>query len=91
MGNYEVKALTWIHRPSHEIGDRLTLRADGIYELRMQGQRESTSVKSGHWEFTDGRIPEVELDHAGYPIKCDGQTVKLVIDDDIDARYQKIK
>jgi len=91
VGNYEVKALTWIRRPSHEIGERLTLRADGTYEIRMPEQGQSTSIKSGHWEFKDDKIPEVELDHGGYPIKCDRHTVKLVIDDDIDARYEKLK
>jgi hypothetical protein len=91
VGNYEVKALTWIRDPSHEIGERLTLREDGTYELTMPGPSESTSVKSGHWGFTDGPIPEVDLDRAGYPIKCNRDTVKLVIDDDIDARYEKLK
>jgi len=90
VGNYELKSPTWISRPSYEIGERLTLREDGTYERRMPGQGERTSVKSGHWEFTDGRIPEVEFDHGGYPIKCDRHTVKLVIDDDIDARYEKL-
>jgi hypothetical protein len=91
VGNYEVKALTWIRRPSHEVGERLTLRADGTWELRMPRQGESTWVKSGHWELTDDGMPEVQLDHAGYPIKCNRHTVKLVIDDDIDARYEKLK
>ena len=53
VGNYEVKALTRITRPSHEIGERLTLRADGTYELRIREHDQNTSVKSGHWEFTD--------------------------------------
>lgn len=91
VGSYEAKADTWIGRPSHEAGERLTLRADGTYELTRPSQDRGTPGKVGHWEFTDTGTPEVELDHAGYPVRFNRHAAELVIDDDINARYERLK
>ncbi len=71
--------------------DRLTLNADGKYDLVQGGATKARSEKTGLWHFSSGDRPEVLLDHSGYPVKIGGNEVKLLIDDDLGIWYSKTK
>jgi hypothetical protein len=47
--------------------------------------------EDGIWQFHSGDFAEVELDHSGYPVRMNGDEVRLLIDSDIDTWYAKSK
>lgn len=73
------------------IGDRLILNNDGKYEIIIDKQSRPGSVITGHWIWTDGDPAIVYLDHGGYPIELDGKNIRLIIDNDINGRYEKLR
>ncbi len=75
--------------PSHQIGERLRLQNDGMYELDHGGQSGSEAVITGRWTFRNGNPPTIYLDHAGFPVDSDGGNIRLVVNDDVNARYEK--
>ncbi len=69
--------------------DVLTLRADGKYVLvRMPGGHPA-SQEQGTWRLVEGSTPSILLDHAGYPIRVQGNQARLLIDDDLGQWYEK--
>jgi hypothetical protein len=71
--------------------DRLTLRADGSYELLEGGPTKHKSRRIGSWHLVRGERPELVLDHAGYPIELSGKVVRLLIDTDVGIWYSKVE
>jgi hypothetical protein len=71
--------------------DRLTLQADGKYDLVQGGPTKAKSEKTGFWTFTGGDPAQVMLDHAGYPALMKGGEVRLMIDYDTGIWYDKSK
>ena len=72
----------------HEL-DHLVLQSDGRYDLVQGGSTRAKSEKVGLWHFYGGSSPEVDLDHAGYPIRVEGKEIRLLIDDDVGIWYAK--
>lgn len=72
--------------------DRLVLRSDGNFDLVEGGSTKPRTETIGRWTIrkdrNNGRI--VMLDHAGYPIRIEGNDVKLLIDDDVGIWYAKV-
>ena len=90
VGTYVFRSDAPQYTPEYRIGERLTLHADGTYVLES-GEGNETIVKSGRWVFRDGDPPTVDLDHSGYPIELRSKGVRLIVNDDVDARYEKTK
>ena len=72
------------------LGDELILQGDGTYRIERRNRSEEL-VLSGHWRLSDGNPSTVYLDHAGYPVRLQDGNVRLVVNDDVDARYEKLK
>lgn len=77
--------------PSHQIGDHLKLQDDGTYELDRASRSGPGSIITGHWVFTKGDSPTVDLGHAGFPVRLNGDNVELIVNDDVNARFEKSK
>lgn len=71
--------------------DHLVLQSDGKYDLVQGGSTKEVSEKKGLWNFYDGNPPEINLDHAGYPVQIKGNEIRLLIDDDLGIWYAKTK
>jgi hypothetical protein len=71
--------------------DHLVLESDGKYDLVQGGSTKEVSEKKGLWNFYDGNPPEIDLDHAGYPVQIEGNEIRLLIDDDLGIWYAKTK
>jgi hypothetical protein len=74
----------------HEL-DRLTLQADGNYELIEGGPTRRKSKKTGVWHLSRGERPQLLLNHSGYPIEISGNEVRLLIDSDLGIWYSKVE
>lgn len=79
-----------LHTPVHQMGETLTLRRDGNYEIGRTGGKGAGSILRGHWIFENGNPPTVYLDHSGYPLKWDGDQMELVVNEDVNAHYVKV-
>jgi hypothetical protein len=90
VGTYVFKSDAPNRTPSHRIGERLTLHGDGTYILKS-GEGNASVVNSGRWVFRDGDPATIDLDHAGYPIELRSEGVRLIVNNDVDARYEKTK
>lgn len=55
------------------------------------GPTKSKSQKTGFWHFSGGDPAEVDLDHAGYPVRVKRDEVRLMVDDDVGIWYAKAK
>jgi hypothetical protein len=71
--------------------DLLVLKADGKYDLVQGGSTKELFEKKGLWNFYNGNPPEIDLDHAGYPVQIKGSEIRLLIDDDLGIWYAKTK
>jgi hypothetical protein len=91
VGNYVYKSQDPEGKASDHEWDRLTLDADGKYDLVQGGPTKTKSEKTGSWSFTGGDPAQVMLDHAGYPIRVKGSEVRLMIDYDTGIWYAKSK
>jgi hypothetical protein len=91
VGSYVYKSEDPEGRATDHEWDHLTLRADGHYELVQGGPTKAKSEKTGFWRFYGGDRPEVDLDHAGYPIQAKGSEIRLLIDNDVGIWYEKVK
>jgi hypothetical protein len=77
-------------KTDHEL-DHLTLQADGKYELVQGGPTKLKSVQTGLWSYSGGAAPQVNLDHAGYPVSVARGELRLLIDNDVGIWYAKEK
>jgi hypothetical protein len=77
------------NRPTDHEWDRLTLSLDGKYDLVKGGPTKTKSDTTGRWYFRDGDPPEVDLDHAGFPVRVKRGEIRLLIDDDVGIWYVK--
>ena len=92
IGGYVYKSLdTSVDRATDHELDRLTLQADGKYVLVQGGSTKAKSEKVGVWHLVGGDPPNVELDHYGYPIRVEGNQIRLLINDDLGEWYQKVQ
>ena len=90
VGGYVYKSVdTSVDRATDHELDRLTLQADGKYVLVQGGSTKVRSEKGGVWHLVGGDRPNVELDHAGYPIQMKRAEIRLVINDDLGEWYVK--
>ncbi len=55
------------------------------------GPTKAKSDKTGRWYFRDGDPAEVDLDHAGFPVRVERREIRLLIDDDVGIWYAKLK
>ncbi len=91
IGSYVYKSQDPEGKASNHEWDRLTLQADGKYDLVQGGPTKAQSEKTGFWTFTGGDPAQVTLDHAGYPVRVKSCEVRLMIDYDTGIWYAKIK
>lgn len=91
MGSYAYQSQDPEGKPTDHEFDHLTLRADGKYDLVQGGPTKAKSEKTGLWHFTGGDPAEVDLDHAGYPVRVKRGKVRLMIDYDIGIWFAKTK
>lgn len=92
VGGYVYKSLdTSVDKATDHTLDRLILEADGKYILVQGGSTKARSEKVGVWRLVAGDPPNVELDHAGYPIRMKGDEIRLLINDDLGEWYAKAK
>lgn len=80
VGTYVYKSEDPEGKPTDHEWDRLTLQADGKYDLVQGGPTKPKSEKTGLWHFSGGDPAEVDLDHSGYPVRVKRGEVRLMID-----------
>lgn len=93
MGVYAYKSVdTSVDKPTDHEHDQLTLQPDGTYILVQGGSTKPRSEQIGLWHLVSGtQQPEIELDHAGYPIRMKGSKIRLLINDDLGEWYEKVR
>jgi hypothetical protein len=91
VGTYVYNSHDPENRPTDHEWDRLTLSPDGKYDLVQGAPTKTKSDKTGRGYFREGEPAEVELDHAGFPIRVERGEIRLVIDDDVGIWYLKQK
>jgi hypothetical protein len=91
VGSYTYHSQDPATKASDHEWDRLTLQADGKYDLVQGGPTKAKSEKTGFWTFTGGDPAQVMLDHSGYPAVVKGGEVRLMIDYDTGIWYSKSK
>lgn len=91
VGSYVYKSQDPEGKASDHEWDRLTLQADGKYDLVQGGPTKARSEKTGIWQFYGGDPSQVMLDHAGYPVRVKHGEVRLMIDYDTGIWYAKTK
>jgi hypothetical protein len=92
VGSYVYRSVdTSVDKPTDHQFDRLTLKADGTYDLVQGGSTKARSEKTGQWTIQPGDPPNVLLDHAGYPIQKKKGEVRLLINDDLGEWYVRAK
>lgn len=91
VGSYVYQSQDPESKASNHQWDRLTLQADGNYDLVQGGPTKAKSEKTGFWNFTGGDPAQVTLDHAGYPVRVKSGEVRLMIDYDTGIWYAKTK
>lgn len=93
VGTYAYKSMdTSVDKPTDHELDRLVLKADGKYLLVQGGSTKAKSETEGAWHLVNGtQQPNIELDHAGYPVRVEGGEIRLLINDDLGECYAKAK
>jgi hypothetical protein len=91
IGNYIYKSEDPEGKASDHEWDKLTLQADGKYDLVQGGPTKTKSEKTGIWQFYGGDPSEIDLDHSGYPVRVKSGEVRLMIDYDTGIWYAKPK
>ena len=91
VGTYAYKSQDPENRSTDHEWDHLTLSEDGKYDLVEGGPTNARSEKTGRWHFYDGDPAEVELDHAGFPVRVERGEIRLLINDDVGIWYAKLK
>lgn len=91
VGSYVYKSEDPEGKASDHEWDRLTLQADGKYDLVQGGPTKPKTEKAGIWQFYEVDPAEVDLDHSGYPVRVKGGEVQLMIDYDTGIWYSKSK
>ena len=92
VGGYIYKSTdTSVDRATDHELDRLTLQANGRYVLVQGGSTKAKADTAGVWHLVGGDPPNVELDHHGYPIRVEGNEIRLLINDDLGEWYAKTK
>ena len=78
-------------RATDHAWDRLTLQADGKYELVQGRPTKPRSETAGTCtlEAVGANSPEVVLDHSGYPVEMTRNEIRLLIDLDAGIWYAK--
>jgi hypothetical protein len=72
--------------------DRLTLRADGTYILVHVGGNHPGSKEEGEWDISNGpEYPVVGFANFAHPILVKGNKVRLMVNDDLDQYYEKVR
>jgi hypothetical protein len=89
VGNYIYKSQDPEEKMTDHNLDHLVLQADGRYDLVQGGSTKGVSEKKGLWNFYAGNPPQIDLDHAGYPVQIKGNEIRLLIDDDLGIWYAK--
>ena len=69
----------------------LVLQSDGEYDLVEGGTTKAVSEKKGVWRIVPGKVPNVLLDHAGYPIEINKNEVRLLVDLDLGIWWVKAR
>jgi hypothetical protein len=91
VGSYVYKSQDPDGRSTDHELDHLILQADGKYYLVLGGSTKPKTEKVGNWRFYGGDSPEIDLDHAGYPVRVKGDEVRLLVDDDVGIWYAKVR
>lgn len=91
VGSYVYKSEDPEGKASDHEWDRLTLQANGKYDLVQGGPTKTKSEKTGIWQFYGGDPAEVDLDHSGHPVRVKNGEVRLMIDYDTGIWYSKTK
>lgn len=75
---------------------RLVLKANGEYDL-VEEERPKPCRKGGVFGYLNpgtlftGSPPNVQLDHAGYPVDIKGNEVRLMVDYDVGIWWANVK
>jgi hypothetical protein len=88
VGTYVFKSDDPRWAPYH-IGESLILHDNGTYEFESDQRNDNNPPSKGRWVFYEGEPAELLLEHSEYPIKLERDKVQLLVDDDIDARFEK--
>jgi hypothetical protein len=91
VGSYIYVSKDPASRPTDHNLDYLVLQSDGGYDLVEGGTTKAVSDKKGVWRIEPGNPPNVVLDHAGYPMKIQGNEVRLLVDLDVGIWWLKAK
>jgi hypothetical protein len=93
VGVYAYKSAdTSVDKPTDHELDRLALKAGGRYLLVQGGSTKIKTETEGAWHLVNGtQQPNIELDHAGYPIRMKGDGIRLLINDDLGEWYEKVR
>jgi hypothetical protein len=95
VGSYAYKSEDPSGRATDHEWDRLTVQADGRYDLVQGGPTKPKTETVGVWTLirssSTAHGPELLLDRAGYPIQIKGNQVRLLIDEDTGIWYVKVK
>lgn len=94
LGTYTFKSDAPISVPASQgeprLGDHLILSSDGTYIIEGRQPRGAIMAR-GKWRLRKGNPSTVELDHAVYPVEFREREVRLIVNDDVDARYEQIR
>ena len=88
-GNYTFVSNDPESRATDHNLNHLVLQSDGTYDLVEGGTTKAVSEKKGVWRIGPGKLPNVLLDHAGYPIEIKRGEVRLLIDLDTGVWWVK--
>jgi hypothetical protein len=91
VGTYTYHSEDPESRPTDHDLDHLVLQSDGRYDLVEGGTTRAVTEKKGVWRIVPGSPPNVELDHAGYPIEIKKKEVRLLVDLDLGIWWVKSK
>ena len=91
VGSYTYKSVDMsVDKPTDHELDRLVLKTDGRYLLVQGGSTKARSEAEGVWSLVKGsQQPNIELDHAGYPVRMQRDEIRLLINDDLGEWYAK--
>ena len=94
-GSYSYVSKDPASRASDHNLNRLVLQSDGTFDLVEGGTTKVVSEKEGVWKivpasmYGSGQLPNIELDHSGYPIESTKNEIRLLIDQDTGVWWVK--
>lgn len=95
VGSYVYKSEDPANKTADHEWDRLTVQANGKYDLVQGGPTKPKTETTGTWTLihwsSAAHGPEILLGAAGYPIQTKGSEVRLLIDEDTGIWYVKVK